>query len=406
MITKTVPIAEIKPFEKNAKLHPGKQVKEIARSIQAFGFNQPIVVDKKGEIIVGHGRYLAAIELGLKEVPVLVLGNLTDHQIRAYRIADNRLNESDWKMELVIEELTELNTKGFDITLTGFSKEIFGISEDNFDAEKERGKIKKPVVQRGDVWLLGDHRLVCGDATDIDDVKKLMGGGKARMVFTDPPYGVAYKSVGSEKHTAIKNDDLVGEKLINFLKDTFDILDIVTADECCFYIWHGSQTQQEFRSALELSEASNWKIHQILIWLKNKFTMGRSDYQQVYEPCFYGWKHGKTHFTNKNIRNYDNVIKLDADSFAEMLDVWFVDRDNMANYEHPTQKPVRLAERALKKSSEPGDVVLDVFGGSGSTLIACEQLGRKCYTLELDQKYCDVIIKRWEQLTKGVAEKI
>ena len=175
MLIKQIPTAQIRPFEKNAKLHPGKQVKEIARSIDTFGFNQPIVLDKNDCIIVGHGRYLAALELGLKEVPVIHLLNLTDDEVRAYRIADNKLNESDWKMDLVIEELTELNTKGVDITLTGFSKEIFGINEDNFDAEKERAKIKKPVCQRGDVWALGNHRLVCGDATDIDDVKKLWG---------------------------------------------------------------------------------------------------------------------------------------------------------------------------------------------------------------------------------------
>lgn len=226
------------------------------------------------------------------------------------------------------------------------------------------------------------------------------------MVFTDPPYGVAYKSIGTNKHAAIANDKLVGDNLIKFLKDCFDIVDIITTDDCCFYIWYATSMWEEFKAALELSEASDWKVHQTIIWLKNRFVLGRSDYQNVYEPCFYGWKKGKTHFTNKNLRNYDNAIKLDAETFSEMLDVWYIDRDSSANYEHPTQKPVRLAERALKKSSDPGDLILDCFGGSGSTLIACEQLDRKCCVLEIDPKYCDLIIKRWEQLTSGVAEKV
>lgn len=176
MQIKTIPIADITPFEKNAKLHPKSQVDSIVRSIKEFGFNQPIVVDKKGEIIVGHGRYLAAQKLGMDKVPVLSLENLSATQVRAYRIADNKLNESDWKMDLVIGELTELNDKNFDITLTGFSKEIFGIQEDNFDAEKEYGKIKTPICKKGDVWLLGNHRLVCGDATDIDHMRLAVGG--------------------------------------------------------------------------------------------------------------------------------------------------------------------------------------------------------------------------------------
>lgn len=199
---------------------------------------------------------------------------------------------------------------------------------------------------------------------------------------------------------------MVGDNLIKFLKDTFDILDITTTEDACFYIWHATSTSEEFRAALEQSEASDWTIHQVIVWLKSHFSLTRADYQHVYEPCFYGWKRGKTHFTNKSLRSWDNVIKLDVEGFAELLDVWYVDRDNLAKYEHPTQKPVRLAERALKKSSQEGDIVLDVFAGSGSTLIGCQQLKRKCYSMELDPKYCDVIIKRYEKFTGEKAKKL
>ena len=368
------------------------------------------MVDGNNEIIVGHGRYFAAMELKLKEAPVVRIENLTPKQVEAYRIADNRLNESDWDMSLVIEQLKFLDAKGVDITITGFTKDIFGVSEDNFDAESEYAKITSPRVNLGEIWALDEHRLMCGDASDITAHKKLMGGVSARMVFTDPPYGVAYSSGAARgdksKHDLIKNDELVGAKLVEFLRDCFNNLDIVTLPDCCFYIWHATSTEAEFREALEKSEASDWQIHQTIIWLKSHFSLTRADYQHIYEPCYYGWKKGKKHFTNKNLRGYDNVIKLDAESFSEMLNVWYIDRDNLAHYEHPTQKPVRLAERAIKKSSDEGDVVVDCFGGSGSTLIACEQLNRKCYMMELDPKYCEVIIKRWETLTKKKAKKL
>ena len=398
-------LADIKPYEKNAKVHPAKQISQIARSIREFGFNQPLVLDKDNVIIVGHGRFFAATQLGLEAVPVVRATGLTVQQVAAYRLADNRLNESDWDNKLLIEELKLLDSQGLDITLTGFSKEIFGAAEDDFDAAKEAGKIKKPVTKLMDVWKLGEHRLMCGDATAGIHFDKLMAGEHATMVFTDPPYGVAYQSGAARgdksKHAKIKNDELVGDALVLFLTESFRNLFNHSLPLACFYIWHATSTQDEFKLAMA---SVGIEAHQVIIWLKSHFSLTRADYQHLYEPCFYGWKKGQKHFTNKNLRSWSNVLMLEKSDFEEMLDVWYISRDNLMKYQHPTQKPVRLAERAILKSSNPGDIVLDCFGGSGSTLVACEQLGRTCRMMELDPVYCDVIIKRWEQLTGGKAE--
>jgi DNA modification methylase len=406
MKTIEIKLEDLHPYEQNAKLHPPKQIKQVARSIKEFGFLQPLVVDRNKEIIVGHGRYFAALQLGLKTVPCIQVSDLTDEQVDAYRIADNKLNESDWNMNLVIEQLKFLETKGIDITITGFDRDIFDIKEDSFNAEEEYDKIKKANTKFGDIILLGEHRLYCGDATAYLSFDKLMDGNKARLVFTDPPYGVAYSSGSSRgdksKHDKIKNDDLKGDALSLFLSETFKNLFAHSTDDACFYIWHATSTSEEFRKALTESDIS---IHQTIIWLKTHFTLARSDYQHVYEPCFYGWKNKQKHYTNKKLRSWDNVLKLDINDFSELLDVWYVNRDNLATYEHPTQKPVKLAERAIKKSSEVSDIVVDCFAGSGSTLVACHQLGRRCYSMELDPKYCDVIIKRFELLT-GLKAKV
>lgn len=401
---------KIQPYQDNAKVHTSKQIRQIADSITAFGFNQPIVVDRDGVIIVGHGRYAAALALNLPEVPVVFATGLSEAEVEAYRIADNKLNESDWNFSLVIEQLKRIETSGLDISITGFTKEIFGVKEDNFDGDKERAKIKSPRVKFGDIWALGDHRLYCGDSCDSASYEAVLGELRPRLVFTDPTYGVSYSSGSTRgdtsKHDKIANDDLSGDKLIEFLQKAFDHMFLYTSDDCCFYVWHATSTAEAFRAALELSNNSKWQIKQTLIWIKSHFVLSRSDYQHTFEPCFYGWKKGKTHFTNKNIRNFDDVLKLDVDNFADMLDVWFAARDSMLKYEHPTQKPVRLAERAIKKSSNEGDLVMDIFAGSGSTLMACEQLNRKCIAMELDPKYCDVIIKRWEGFTGNKAEKL
>jgi site-specific DNA-methyltransferase (adenine-specific) len=403
-----IKIEEIKPYPKNAKKHPQKQIRQIADSIKGFGFNQPIVLDKKKVIIVGHGRFEAAKMLKLKVVPCITV-NLPPKKAKAYRLADNKLNESDWEMELVIEELKELDEDILE--LTGFDKDLIAeIEEDEFDAEEEYKKIKKPKAKLGDVYELGEHRLMCGDSAKSEDVEKLMGGKKGRMIFTDPPYNVDYKSPGGLDYDSKKyggsggkifNDKKTDKECLEFYTDILKNLFDYTTDDVTIYWWFANKNNWINREAFELG---GWHMSQIIIWLKNSMVFSRGqDYHRQYEPCMVGWKKKKSHFKNKKINNLKDVFHLDYDDFSELMDVWYERRDVTQNYLHPTQKPLRLPERALKKNSERGDIVIDLFGGSGSTLMACEQMERKCYSMELDPKYVDVIIKRWEEHTSKKA---
>jgi site-specific DNA-methyltransferase (adenine-specific) len=406
-----IKIEEIKPYPKNAKKHPQKQIRQIADSIKEFGFNQPLVLDKKKVIIVGHGRFEAAKMLKLKVVPCITV-NLPPKKAKAYRLADNKLNESDWEMELVIEELKELDEDILE--LTGFDKDlIVEIEEDEFDAEEEYKKIKKPKAKLGDVYELGEHRLMCGDSAKSEDVEKLMGGKKGRMIFTDPPYNVDYKSPGGLDYDSKKyggsggkifNDKKTDKECLEFYIDILKNLFDYTTDDVTIYWWFANKNNWINREAFELG---GWHMSQIIIWLKNSMVFSRGqDYHRQYEPCMVGWKKKKSHFKNKKINNLKDVFHLDYDDFSELMDVWYERRDVTQNYLHPTQKPLRLPERALKKNSERGDIVIDLFGGSGSTLMACEQMERKCYSMELDPKYVDVIIKRWEEHTSKKTKKL
>lgn len=406
-----IKIEEIKPYQKNAKKHPQKQIRQIADSIREFGFNQPLVLDRKNVIIVGHGRYEAAKMLKLKTIPCVIV-NLPPKKARAYRIADNKLNESDWDMDLVIEELRELDEDMLE--LTGFDKDLIAeIEEDEFDADAEYQKIKEPNSKLGDIYELGEHRLMCGDSAKSEDVEKLMGGKKGRMIFTDPPYNVDYRSPGGLDYSSTKfggtggqifNDKKTDDECLTFYTEVLKNLSDYTTDDATIYWWFANKNNWINRQAFE---GAGWHMSQIIIWLKNSMVFSRGqDYHRQYEPCMVGWKKKNSHFKNKKINNLKDVFNLDYDDFSELMDVWYEKRDVTQKYVHPTQKPLRLPERALKKNSERGDIVIDLFGGSGSTLMACDQLKRKCCTMELDPKYVDVIIKRWEEYTSKKALKL
>mgnify|MGYP007100070250 FL=1 len=389
-------IEDIKPYPRNAKKHPKKQIEQIANSISMFGFAQPIVLDKNNVIIVGHGRYEAAKLLQLKDVPTITV-KLSEDEAKAYRLADNKLNESDWEMEMVIEQLKELSLPLLDVT--GLE-----IKEDDLKVTVPQ----KPRSHHGDVYELGHHRVVCGDSTKIEDYRKLLGNEKARLVFTDPPYSIDYEStVGtsgnkhgfgyeSEKFGGsgkIFNDNKSPEEALKFYKDILKCIYQVTTDDMTLYWWFASRhyaiNEQAFVS-------NNFHVSQMAFWLKNSMVFAYGQlYHRTYEPCLVGWKEKQKHFTNGVFTNMTDLWTLDKKTFSDHLDVWYNHRDPVNKYVHPTQKPVGLAERALKRSSLKGDIVLDAFGGSGSTLIACHQIDRRCYMMELDPKYVDVIVQRY-----------
>lgn len=373
------------PYAKNARTHDDTQVSQIAGSIAEFGFVNPILVGDDNVIIAGHGRLMAAQQLGLDTVPVIVLNHLTEAQRRALVIADNKIAENaGWNDELLKLELEELGDLGFDLDLIGFSDEELDelLGNDEQSGETDEDEIPEvedePVSRHGDVWVLGDHRLLCGDSTSKQDLEKLMNGELADMAFTDPPYNVDYGNNAKDKMRGkdrrIMNDNL-GDDFYQFLKDALTNLLSVTKGAC--YIAMSSSEldtlQKAFRDA-----GGKWST--FIVWAKNTFTLGRSDYQRQYEPILYGWREGNDHFWC---------------GARDQGDVWFFNKP-VKNDLHPTMKPVELVERALRNSSKSRDIVLDLFGGSGSTLIACEKTGRAARLIELDPKYVDVIVRRWQ----------
>lgn len=398
-------VEELKPYEKNAKEHPKKQVESIARSIQEFGFNQPIVVDKDNVIIVGHGRLLAGKKLGLTEVPVMKLTNLTPEQVNAYRLADNKLNESDWDMKLVVEELRELDSAGFDIEVTGFSRDILG--PDDKDDEVPEIPVT-PRTQVGDLYELGDHKLLCGDSTSKADMERLFAGNKADMVFTDPPYNVDYKGSGKNTKDGILNDKMSDSAFADFLVDTFQMTKEFIKQGGGCYVFHSHKTATDFEIALE---KVGFTIDTQLIWNKPNAGLGMNHYRTKHEPFYYcslgkekvffGDRTGTTVW--KIPERPEEQIKWLEKVMQELetgkSTVWSISRENVNEYVHPTQKPVELPARAIINSSKQGDIVLDQFLGSGTTLIACEKTNRNCYGLELDPKFADVIVQRWINFT-------
>jgi DNA modification methylase len=387
----TWPVERLIPYARNARTHSDEQVAQIAASIAEFGWTNPILAGSDGIIIAGHARLLAARKLGMTEVPVIVLDHLTETQRRALVIADNRLAlNAGWDEEMLRVELESIRDDGFDLELTGFSddeledllREPEEVVAGNTDEDAVPEAPETAVTVSGDVWLLGDHRLLCGDATQIEAVEKVLAGGLADMVFTDPPYNVNYGATMKDKlrgksHRKIANDNL-GDGFEQFLRDA--CANMLAVTKGAVYISMSSSELHTLHRAFTES-GGHWST--FVIWAKNTFTMGRSDYQRQYEPILYGWKEGTDHYWC---------------GARDQGDVWFVKKP-VANDLHPTMKPVELVERAIRNSSKSRDTVLDPFGGSGSTMIACEKSGRQARLIELEPKYCDVIVRRWQQFT-------
>jgi len=372
----------VKPYKKNAKKHPQKQIKQVAASIKEFGFNQPIVIDKDNVVIVGHGRLEAAKLLGLKDVPVLQV-DLTKEQANAYRLADNKLNESDWDMNLVIEELKELSEPMLD--LTGFEKDLIIEPDDKDDEVPDVPE--EPTAKLGGIYQLGEHRLMCGDSTKIEDVEKLMDGKKADLVVTDPPYNTGMESKPNNEKARLShmfNDNI--EDWPQFIKDFLSNYLVVTKGQCAFYVFIDWRRINDIRSEME----KVMDVKNVIVWDKKVHGLG-SDYKSTYELCIVG-KKGKPEIKNRFGLDYQ--------------DIWRLQREIGRNKMHATVKPVELLEKPIKHASKEDDLVMDLFGGSGSTLIACEKLKRKCNMMELDPKYIDVIIKRWEEYTGNKATKL
>lgn len=388
-------LASLLPYAKNARLHSEEQVGQIAESIAAFGFNNPILIDAEGEIVAGHGRALAAAKLGMGEVPVVRLGHLSPAQIKAYRLADNRLQETGggWNRDLLKLELTELASSGFEIAVTGFDLADFGPKQGETDPDDVGEVPKNPISRPGDLWMLGKHRVYCGDATKGDDCLKAVGDLRPRLMLTDPPYGVKFergKFVGNlktpkgPKHAKMENDDLSELALADFVERAFRVAPL--DESAVLYCWsaplaHGYAMAQGVRAA-------GFKIQSQIVWAKTPFVMGRSDYHWQHEFAWYGFR-GKDHpwFGGRNKGT-----------------VWQVPKPRVVDL-HPTMKPVALLRPAIENSSRPGNPVYDPFLGSGSTLIACEELGRTCLGLEISAGYVDVIVDRWQRFTGGKATR-
>ena len=399
---KLINIDSLIPYARNSRTHSDAQITKIAASIKEFGFLNPVIVDNANGIIAGHGRVMAAKRLGMTELPTVEASHLTDAQRRAYVIADNRLAlDAGWDDEMLRVEFAELTEAGFDLTLTGFDlDEIEALEpeqvEDGLTDEDAVPEVTvDPVTKPGDVWLLGKHRLMCGDSTSIDAVDKLMNGGKADMVFTDPPYNVSFNGAlsstskggkivkmsqgyvnPSSTHEEIKNDSMDKGEFKDFMLSVLSVIKTYCVGG--YYICFSSSTLDELLMPL-VETGIGWKS--IIIWNKNQSPMGGGHFRRKYEPIAYGYF--ENHFYGRE--------------YAED-DVWDIDRTRK-NDLHPTMKPIELVERAIGYSSRNGQTVLDLFGGSGSTLIACEKTGRQARLMELDPKYCDVIIKRWQDFT-------
>ncbi len=377
------PIDRLTPYDRNARTHSEFQITQIAASIREFGFANPILVDGQNGIIAGHARLLAARELGLSEVPVVVLDHLSETQRRAYVLADNRLALSaGWDNDLLKAELAALSQEEFDLALLGFEDEelaeLLKADESALVDEDSIPEVGEQAVSRaGDLWRLGPHRLLCEDATEARSIEQVLSGGLADMVFTDPPYNVAYQSSGKKAHKKIANDDL-GATFGVFLERA--CTNVLAVTKGAVYICMSSGELHTLQSAF-LRAGGHWST--FVIWAKNTFTLGRSDYQRQYEPILYGWREATDHFWC---------------GARDQGDVWFVNKPASSPL-HPTTKPVELMERAIRNSSKGRDTVLDCFAGSGSTLIACEKTGRQARLIELEPLYVDVIVRRWQEFT-------
>lgn len=376
----SVNIDKLIPYVNNARTHSKEQINKLRSSLREFGFINPVIIDSKYNVIAGHGRILAAREEGITEIPCVLVDYLTEAQKKAYILADNRFAlDAGWDEDLLRVEIEALQAEDYDVLLTGFDPaeidELFSIPEedikdDNFDVDEE---LSKPTMSKqGDVWLLGNHRLVVGDSTMAETYDKLMDGKKANLVVTDPPYNVNYEGTAGK----IKNDNLEDSKFYQFLLDAFKCAESVMADDASIYVFHADTEGLNFRKAFN---DAGFYLSGCCIWEKPSLVLGRSPYQWQHEPVLYGWKKKGKHQWYASRKE---------------TTIWKYDKPKK-NIDHPTMKPIPLLAYPIMNSSLSNCIVLDMFGGSGSTLIACEQTNRICYTIELDEKYADVIVKRY-----------
>ena len=410
-------------------------VDAVASSIKNFGFKVPIVVDKDNEIIAGHTRLLAAKKLGYDEVPTIVAEDLDENQVRAFRLADNKVSElAEWDMDLLENEIR--NIEDVDMESFGFGEmlddfDLQDIEEDDYEDDNSLTK-EEPLSKLGEIYQLGSHRLMCGDSTKSEDVSKLMDGVEADLVVTDPPYNVGYTggktvidgklsptSTGKNHQSGLYNDNLEDDEFIDFLTKSFSNIKNNLKKGGAFYIWHADVERYAFEKSLR---KNGLFLRQTLIWAKPHFAFGRQDYQWKHEPCLYGWRDGGSHyFTDDRTHttvvedkpNINHMSKEELKDYSKEL-LEYIDLGTTllrepspnSNDMHPTMKPVKLLAHGIRNSSRKGEIVLDLFGGSGSTLIACEQLNRSCRMMEFEPMYVDVIINRWEKMTGEKAQLI
>ena len=380
-----VALDKLVPYANNARTHSPEQIGKLRSSLREFGFINPVIIDRDFGIIAGHGRVLAAREEGITEVPCVFVDHLTEAQKKAYIIADNRMAlDAGWDEELLRVEIEALQAEAFDISLTGFGDDeiadLFGNEKDEVeddDYDLSAALEKAAFVQRGDRWVVGKHRLYCGDATNPDDVAALMDGNRANLVLTDPPYGVSFKSASG---LTIQNDSMKNEEFYNFLRKAFDNMVAHLENGGSAYVFHADTEGLTFRQAFV---DAGFHLAGVCIWAKNSLVLGRSDYQWQHEPVLYGFlKNGKHRWY----------------SDRKQTTIWNFDKPKR-NANHPTSKPLDLLSYPLGNSSQENAIVIDTFGGSGSTLMACEKTNRICYTMELDEKYASVILRRYVEDT-------
>lgn len=380
-----VALDKLVPYVNNARTHSPEQIGKLRSSLREFGFINPVIIDRDFGIIAGHGRVLAAREEGITEVPCVFVDHLTEAQKKAYIIADNRMAlDAGWDEELLRVEIEALQAEAFDISLTGFGDDeiadLFGKEKDEVeddDYDLSAALEKAAFVKRGDHWFVGKHRLYCGDATNADDVAALMDGNRANLVLTDPPYGVSFKSASG---LTIQNDSMKDEEFYNFLRKAFDNMVAHLENGGSAYVFHADTEGLTFRQAFV---DAGFHLAGVCIWAKNSLVLGRSDYQWQHEPVLYGFlKNGKHRWY----------------SDRKQTTIWNFDKPKR-NANHPTSKPLDLLSYPLGNSSQENAIVIDTFGGSGSTLMACEKTNRICYTMELDEKYASVILRRYVEDT-------
>lgn len=408
-----VKVKDLKLNDRNPRKNDAA-VEVVAKSIEKYGFKNPCIIDKDNVVWCGNTRLKAARRLGIEEVPCIVVEDLTEEQIREYALLDNKTNEiAEWDYDLLAEELQELDLADFDLDW-GVNCDVQEkeVEEDNYEIPDEI----EPRVKSGELWQLGRHRLMCGDSTKSEDVEKLMGGELADLVLTDPPYNVA---IENSQGMTIENDNMESGQFNEFLTAAFENMNQALKAGGSFYVWYASREHINFETALN---KAGLNVRQQLIWNKNSLILGRQDYHWKHEPCLYGWKEGASHyfiddrtqstvFEDKGIDikklKKAEAIKMLQDLMGDKISTTVINEDKPSvNDLHPTMKPIKLMAILIKNSSKIDETVLDLFGGSGSTLIACEQTQRKCYTMEYDEKYATVIVDRWEQFTGQKATKL